>query len=88
MDMGRQLHIPEELLGGELSERRKQVAGSLWNNDTVMAGYQWEYMKGSFNAIVREWLQRECAESTEQIFDILQRLSGTWSLRTKKGRGI
>ena len=82
-DMGRQLHIPEELMSGELTERRRQTAASLWENDPVMAGYQWEYMKGSFNAIVKEWLRRGCAETTEQIFDILRRLSGTWSLRQK-----
>ena len=83
MSLGRQLHIPEDLMGGELTERRKQTAASLWENDPVMAGYQWEYMKGSFNAIVKEWLRRGCVESTEQIFDILRRLSGTWSLQQK-----
>ena len=81
MSLGRPIHIPEDLMGGELTERRKHTAASLWENDPVMAGYQWEYMKGSFNAIVKEWLHRGCAETTEQIFDILRKLSGTWSLR-------
>ena len=79
--LGRQLHIPEELLGDELINRRQQTVSSLWEDDPVMAGYQWEYMKGSFNAIVQEWLRRDCRESTEQIINLMKRLSGTWSLK-------
>ena len=73
---GRQLHIPEDLMAGGLKERKIKTTSELWNDDPILAGYQWEHMKGSFNAIIREWLRRDCKETPEQIYDILSKLSG------------
>ncbi len=82
LNTDRTIDIPDELLVAYLSAGKKRAASFL-PNDPVLTKYLWEATKANFNAVVREWVSRDCAEEPEQIADILLRTSNIWKAGTK-----
>lgn len=68
--LGNQMHIPDELLGEDLTARKAEVLAD-GGIAPVAATYRLEFLKGGMNAVIRAWLEDGCLQSEETLLGML-----------------
>ncbi|MGN0194766.1 MAG: TetR/AcrR family transcriptional regulator [Pseudoramibacter sp.] len=69
--LGRQLHIPDALIAAGLKSREEKTQTAPPKDVSAAASYYIGMMQASYNAVIREWLARDCRETPAWVCDMM-----------------
>ena len=69
---GGTIQIPDELLPEPLRQRKREIEVEKWNDDSIAVKYHQDFFRGGINRMLRLWIERDCAESSEVIFELIK----------------
>ena len=73
LGQGNMLPITGELLGADFQRDGATLAEIRWITSQVQLDYHLDFFRAGINAIIRHWLDRDCAESPDELYDILEK---------------
>ena len=66
------IQIPDDLLPELLRQRKRDMEAEKWNDDSISVKYHQSFFRGGINQILCLWIERDCAESSETIFELIK----------------
>ena len=69
--LGNVIQISDEILLGDVLDYKKEVIDRRFGGNNKDAEYHLAFFRGGINAILKKWIENNCNESEEYIFNLL-----------------